>query len=131
MAAKPNPKILNQFEERALNADILVRFEIQHTMSENSKPVLEAEFGVWQSIIQQITRGEYDCSRTKAVVSPEVCREIKRRQDIWALANERMQDYTMKALAKKYGVSAGTVNNRIAEVRRQARIDSKEWGKAA
>ena len=80
--------------------------------------MLEAEFGVAITVIQLIAYGVCDCSKPRTI-SPEVCREIKRRQDIWALENERMQHYTLKALAKKYGVCVNTIVNRAAEVRRQ------------
>ncbi len=123
MAAKSNPKILSREEERALNEDILVRLELQKIEAENTRRVLQAEFGVCHTNCTSIEQGRYNVkSRT---LSPEAVLEIRRRRRKFWLARERMPAYTIAALAKKYGTCSTLIVNRINGVKDQ--LAAQNW----
>ena len=111
-------KILTAENERNLEDDLLVRLGLQRTMAAHSMPVLEAEFGVPEWIIQLITHDDYDQVKSRSV-SPAVVSKIKGRRRIWFIANEQWPSYTRPALSKKYGVCTATLRNRIAALKQR------------
>lgn len=103
-------------ERDQLDADILTRLELQRTMAEHTRPVLQLEFGIAQQTVADIESGATD-RRKLRTITPEVIGEVRKRRTIWSLANERMQDYTIDALARKHGSCATNVVRRIRAVR--------------
>lgn len=109
-----------------LEADIRVRWELQRTMAEHSKPVLSAELGIDSVTLWHIETGATS-SRPNTRITAATAKQVRDRRTIWRLANERMQEYTRPALAKKYGVSRTTIDRHIRELREA----SQSWRSAA
>jgi len=112
-----------------LNADIRVRWELQHTMAEHSKPVIEAELGLDHTTIWHIEKGAIDL-RPGTRITAAVAKQVRDRRNIWYLASERMQEYTQPALAKKYGVTVSSICRRIKALR-EVESGRREWRHAA
>lgn len=117
-----------------LDADILTRLELQRTMAENTMLVLEMETGLESKTLRCIETGAiHDRPRTR--VTAAMAKQVRDRRAIWRLASERMQEYEVDALARKYGVHVNTIWRRIRQVRSEvnaaARAQSNYGQRAA
>lgn len=99
-----------------LDADILKRIELQRTMAENTRPVLQLELGIALQTVADIESGAVD-RRKLRTITPDVIKQVRQRRTIWSLASEQMQGYTIDALARKHGSCATNVVRRIKRVR--------------
>lgn len=96
-----NPK------NEGLITDIKIRRALQKKLAAHSRSVLEAEYGLSLNTIISIEKHE-----TAKPRSPEkTIREIRARRATWAIASNEMQNYTLQAIAKKWGVCTNTVVN--------------------
>lgn len=99
-----------------LHADIRRRIELQHTMAEHTKPVLELEYSLDHSTIWHIETGQLQ-ERERSRIPVAVVNEVVRRRTIWRLAKEQMQDYLISVLAERYQISVMSVYRHIWIVR--------------
>lgn len=116
---KGEAKFLSRDEERALMDDIAVRLDLQHILAEHNETMLEAELGLHPSTVTDIRKDPHWNIEHRTIPN-EVAAEARRRVAIWMDANRIMNEgYTLAALAKKYGCSKGTIQNRIRQYRHE------------
>lgn len=104
-----------------LRADIEVRRELQRKMAEHSRPVLAAELGIAINTVASIEKHETPGTRLPESVQAE----IRVRRAKWAKASQRMEGYTLDALARKWGVCRGTVSNYSKRFREVGNVDKR------
>ena len=108
-------QVLSSAKMSGLRADIEIRRSLQRQIAEHSRPVLQLEFGVALNTVVAIEMALTSSTRLPA----STVSQIQNRRAIWRLATERMQDYTLQALAKKWGVHTNTVVNHTRGFRQE------------
>ena len=98
-----------------LDRVLIRRLELQRELSQNTYAVLEAEFGISESTIQNIEHGRI--SEHPYRITHEICDEVKRRRDLYHLTNELMQPYYRQAICKQFGISEMTLTRRLQIVK--------------
>lgn len=105
-------------QKAKLMDNLRTRSELQHTMAEHTRPVLELELGIDTVTLWHIETGAIE-SRPGTGIDAATVHEVMRRRTIWQLAKERMQEYTLEALADRHGISVNGVCRYARKARRE------------
>jgi len=114
--------VKDEQKEAQLREDLRARFRLQREASENSRPVLSAEFGLSEDTIRKIESGQ----RSQGVWLNAIRDEIARRRLKGVSAGAQLKDYTLKRLCKKYEVSKSTMVRWVAEIREEMAHESRK-----
>jgi len=110
-------------KEAQLREDLRARFRLQREESENSRPVLSAEFGLSEDTIRKIERAD---DPVQGVLTDSLRDEITRRRLKGVSAGAQLKDYTLKRLCKKYEVSKSTMVRWVAEIREEMAHENRK-----
>lgn len=112
-------------QQADMDEDIIRRLELQRAMAANTYAVIECELGISETTIRNIESGQYQylCPYK---VSAKVRQQVRARRGAWHLGNEAMQEFTVRALAAKYGVNFRVIEKRIKVVREWVNSNRQE-----